>query len=103
MSTPKWTALERVVVWIGASGPIIGRANAMPLRRTVEDFGNIDANTDAWAEALSGISPLILLIGERKTKQLLRDVRGVPGIMALAVAPLGLLSILTSMVRLCGG
>jgi len=63
---------------------------------------NIDAAPDAWAESISGISPLILLIGERNAKQLLRTLRGPAGVASLAFAPLGLVSVMTSMVRLCG-
>jgi hypothetical protein len=62
----------------------------------------ISTGYDAWAEALSGVGPLILLIGEKNTKQLLREANGLPGILSMSFAPIGLLSVLTSMIRLCG-
>jgi hypothetical protein len=63
----------------------------------------IDPGHDAWAEALSGIGPLIMLIGDKNKKQLLREANGLLEILSMACAPLGLLSVLTSMIRLCGG
>ncbi|OCK78584.1 hypothetical protein K432DRAFT_259571, partial [Lepidopterella palustris CBS 459.81] len=51
---------------------------------------------------LSGIAPLVVLIGEKNTKQVLRDVRGFHNVYSLAVAPLGLISVLTSLIRLRG-
>lgn len=64
--------------------------------------GQVDSSADAWATALSDIGPLILLVGERSTKQLLRDVRGFSTAFSLATAPLGLVSIVTSLLRLRG-
>lgn len=77
-------------------------AGAYPLKRSAEGLGPIDPGKDAWADALSSVGPLVLLIGEKNTKQLLREVRGVSQILGLAFAPLGLISVLTSMIRLCG-
>ncbi|KAN0070744.1 hypothetical protein V8E54_010909 [Elaphomyces granulatus] len=74
--------------------------SALPIPRS--NIGSVDAGPDAWADTLVGVGPLILLIGERNTKQLLRDVHGLHNIFSLAFAPLGLLSVLTSMIRLCG-
>ncbi|KAF2467832.1 uncharacterized protein BDR25DRAFT_358104 [Lindgomyces ingoldianus] len=74
----------------------------LPIPRGLTSPGTVDPGVDAWAEALSGVGPLILLVGERNTKQLLRDMRGAHSILSLAFAPLGLLSVLTSMIRLCG-
>ncbi|KAL2405805.1 hypothetical protein ABEF95_002552 [Exophiala dermatitidis] len=64
--------------------------------------GAVDSSYDAWATALSDVGPLILLIGERSTKQLLRDVRSISGAFSLAAAPLGLVSIVTSLLRMSG-
>ena len=75
---------------------LIGRIWALPIG------GAVDSSYDAWATALSDVGPLILLIGERSTKQLLRDVRGVSEAFSLAAAPLGLVSIVTSLLRVSG-
>ncbi|KAI9859760.1 MAG: hypothetical protein M1813_006477 [Trichoglossum hirsutum] len=82
-----------------------GSAQGSPIAihpRYVQPIGLVESGTDAWAEALSGVGPLVLLVGERSTKQLLRNVRGVHNAFSLAAAPLGLLSVVTSVVRLCG-
>ena len=76
---------------------------SLPIRRNVAPIGTVDSGVDAWAEALSGVGPLVLLVGERNTKHLLRDMRGAHSILSLAFAPLGLISVLISMIRLCGG
>jgi hypothetical protein len=62
----------------------------------------LDPSTDEWSSTLSSISPLILLIGERTTKQVLRNVRSPSQAFSLASAPLGLLSIVTCLIRFCG-
>ncbi|KAF2263681.1 hypothetical protein CC78DRAFT_465258 [Lojkania enalia] len=80
---------------------ILQLAAAIPIRRS-EPFPSIDSGSDAWADALSGVGPLVLLIGERNTKQLLREISGLVDIFSMSFAPIGLLSVLTSMIRLCG-
>lgn len=70
--------------------------------RTVESIGFIDPSSDEWSSTLSGIGPLILLIGDRTTKQALRRLRGLSTSFSLAAAPLGLLAVLTSLIRMCG-
>ncbi|KAH8748186.1 hypothetical protein F5882DRAFT_370487 [Hyaloscypha sp. PMI_1271] len=70
--------------------------------RGIQSIGSIDPSTDEWSSTLSGIGPLILLVGERTTKQVLRNVRGVSSAFSLAAAPLGLLTVATSLIRFCG-
>lgn len=62
----------------------------------------IDSSADAWSDTVAGVGPLILLVGEQSTKQLLCTLTGVANAFSLATAPLGLLSIVTSLLRLCG-
>ncbi|KID80894.1 hypothetical protein MGU_11689 [Metarhizium guizhouense ARSEF 977] len=83
------------VLPVGGAVPIPGTSKSASLTPT-------DTGQDAWAEALSGIGPLILLIGEKNTKQLLREANGLPAILSMSLAPMGLLSVLTNMIRLCG-
>jgi len=73
-----------------------------PLDRRIQSIGSIDPSTDEWSSTLSGIGPLILLVGERTTKQVLRNVRSIASAFSLAAAPLGLLSVVTSLIRICG-
>src|SRR5579871_2029144 len=75
---------------------------ASPVPRGLILTRSLDYAPDAWADTLSGVGPLIILIGERNTKQLLRNFRGFHHIYSLALAPLGLLSLLTSTIRMCG-
>jgi len=70
--------------------------------RAIQSIGFVDPSSDEWSSTLSGIGPLILLLGERTTKQVLRSVRGFSTAFSLAAAPLGLLSVATSLIRFCG-
>jgi hypothetical protein len=91
--------LSGLVVWITLLTPI--QSYPLPIR-SVDSIISIDPSQDAWSDSLSGVGPLILLIGERATKQLLRNIRGPADAFSLAAAPLGLLSVVTSLIRLCG-
>jgi hypothetical protein len=75
---------------------------AAPLTREIQSIGSIDPSTDEWSSTLSGIGPLILLVGERTTQQVLRKVHSPSSAFSLAAAPLGLLSVVTSLIRFCG-
>jgi hypothetical protein len=70
--------------------------------RAIQSIGYVDPSTDEWSSTLSGIGPLILLVGERTTKQVLRNVHGFSTAFSLAAAPLDLLSVATSLIRFCG-
>ncbi|KAF4628697.1 hypothetical protein G7Y89_g9449 [Cudoniella acicularis] len=82
--------------------PSLSAAAPLHQLRNIESIGYIDPSTDEWSSTLSGIGPLILLVGERSTKQVLRNVRGIYDAFSLAAAPLGLLSVVTSLIRFCG-
>jgi hypothetical protein len=71
-------------------------------QRSVVPLQSVDASQDAWSSTLSGVGPLVLLIGEKSTKQVLRGVRGLPTALSLSTAPLGLFSLVSSFLRLCG-
>ena len=83
---------------------MIPQVNAFPLHTRANGNGGltIDPSSDAWAEIISGIGPLILLVGERTTKQLLRSVRAYHNALSIGTAPLGLLAVVTSLIRFCG-
>jgi hypothetical protein len=80
---------------------IIG-ASGFPLDPRSNGGLAVDPSSDAWAEIISGIGPLILLVGERTTKQLLRSVRAYYSALSIGTAPLGLLAVVTSLIRFCG-
>jgi len=84
---------------------LLPRILSVPLKhqpRIIQSIGYVDPSTDEWSSTLSGVGPLILLIGERSTKQVLRNIRGLSSAFSLAAAPLGLLSVATSLIRFCG-
>ncbi|KAH6710772.1 hypothetical protein BKA61DRAFT_612385 [Leptodontidium sp. MPI-SDFR-AT-0119] len=80
---------------------MLPQVNGFPLHTRGNGL-TIDPSSDAWAEIISGIGPLILLLGERTTKQLLRSVRTYDNALSIGTAPLGLLAVFTSLIRFCG-
>jgi hypothetical protein len=88
--------LETLILIILGTSQLVG---GVPLHLQTHA---IDPALDTWAEPIAGIGPLILLIGERSTKQVLQNVRGFHNAFCLAAAPLGLLSLVTNLIRLCG-
>lgn len=62
----------------------------------------VNAGEDLATDSLASISPLLILIGERVTKQLLRNITGLPSALSLATAPMGLITVVSSLLRLCG-
>jgi len=62
----------------------------------------IDPGRDMSADTLASIAPLLILIGERTTKQLLRNIRGFTTAFSLGAAPMGLVTVVSSLVRLSG-
>jgi len=88
--------LETLILIILSTSQLVG---GVPLHLRARA---IDPAPDNWAEPIACIGPLILLIGERNTKQVLQNVRGFHNAFCLAAAPLGLLSLVTHLIRLCG-
>lgn len=84
----------RTLLLLGVPQLVVGAPSLHPEQ--------LDPAPSAWAEPIAGVGPLILLIGERSTKQLLPNLRGLHNAFGLSAAPLGLLSIVTSLIRLCG-
>lgn len=60
------------------------------------------SSSEVWASVVANVTPLMALVGERHAKEYLRTMSGKRQLLNLAVAPLGILSILVSAVRLCG-
>ena len=61
-----------------------------------------DPGKELSTDSLASIAPLIILVGERSTKQLLRDIRGVVSSFSLAAGPMGLITVVSSLLRLTG-
>ena len=85
-------ALHRVAASpIGEYQPHIG---------LIRRFLAVDNSQDAWSDLVSGIAPLVLLIGERVTKQHLRESMTRAEYYMLGTAPFGLITSMVSMLRL---
>jgi hypothetical protein len=62
----------------------------------------IPSSSELWASVVANIAPLMALVGERHAKEYLRSIARKQQIFNLCVAPIGILSILVSAVRLSG-
>ena len=60
----------------------------------------IDAAQDEWSGLIAGIAPLVLLVGERITKQHLRESSSRLDYYLLGATPLGLITSVVSLLRL---
>ena len=70
-----------------------------PLRTTSPPFGQ---SSDTWAQVVANVAPLMALVGERNAKEYMRNASSWHQLLPLATAPLGILSILVSSIRLSG-
>lgn len=59
-------------------------------------------SSDVWAGVVANVSPLMILVGERNAKEHMRTASSWHQFMPLAAAPLGILSIMVSAIRLSG-
>ncbi|RYO18105.1 hypothetical protein AA0111_g10857 [Alternaria arborescens] len=62
----------------------------------------IVSSSDLWATVVANIAPLMALVGERHAKEYLRSMTSSEQIFNLSVAPVGILSILISTIRISG-
>ena len=62
----------------------------------------ITSSSDLWATVVANIAPLMALVGERHAKEYLRSMTSKTQVFDLSVAPIGILSILISAIRLSG-
>jgi hypothetical protein len=61
-----------------------------------------DGSTELWASVVANVAPLMALVGERNAKEYMRVASSRTQLFLMASAPLGILSILVSAVRLSG-
>lgn len=62
----------------------------------------IAQSSDSWAQVVANVSPLMTLLGERNAKEYMRTASSWHQLFVLAAAPLGILSITVSAIRLSG-
>lgn len=59
-------------------------------------------STDVWATVIANAAPLMALVGERNAKEFMRTVSNWHQLLLLSCAPLGILAISVSSIRLSG-
>jgi hypothetical protein len=59
-------------------------------------------STDVWASVIANVAPLMALVGERNAKEFMRTISTWHQLLLLSCAPLGILAILVSSIRLSG-
>jgi len=79
---------------------IIKFAHAYPLTHLTKRNISIESAQDDWSSLIAGIAPLVLLVGERITKQHLRESSSRFDYYILAATPLGLVTSVVSLLRL---
>ena len=77
-------------------------APALPGPADLVPPGEVHTGQELATDSLTSIAPLLILIGERIIKQLLRNITGLPSAFGLATAPMGLITVVSSLLRLCG-
>ncbi|MCJ1348474.1 hypothetical protein MMC31_006706, partial [Peltigera leucophlebia] len=66
------------------------------------DTSAVGQSGDVWASVVANVSPLMVLVGERNSKEHVRTASSWHQFMPLATAPLVILSILVGTIRLSG-
>jgi hypothetical protein len=59
-------------------------------------------STDIWASVIANVAPLMALVGDRNAKEFMRSISTWHQLLLLSCAPLGILAILVSSIRLSG-
>lgn len=67
-----------------------------------ENGAPIQNSADTWATVIANVAPLMALVGERNAKEHMRTASSWHQFLLLATAPLGILSIMVSALRLTG-
>ena len=76
------------------------QTKSLTLVRRGFQIPSIDNAQDAWSDLISGVAPLVMLVGERVTKQHLRESMTRVEYYMLGASPLGLVTSMVSMLRL---
>jgi hypothetical protein len=77
-----------------------GLAQCYPTQKS--GLSPIQQSSDAWAQVIANVAPLMTLVGERNAKEYMRTASSWCQLLTLATAPLGVLSIMVSAIRLSG-
>ena len=74
---------------------------AAPISTTGQPHA-IAQSSDVWAQVVANVAPLMALLGERNAKAYMRAASSWHRFLPMAAAPLGILTIMTSAIRLSG-
>lgn len=69
---------------------------------SLQDVMPVQDSADTWASVIANVAPLMALVGERNAKEYMRTASSWHQFSLLAAAPLGILSIMVSALRLTG-
>ncbi|KAF2867755.1 hypothetical protein BDV95DRAFT_622089 [Massariosphaeria phaeospora] len=69
---------------------------------TIAAYYPAQQSTDVWATVVANVAPLMALVGERNAKEFMRTVSAWHQLLLLSCAPLGILAIMVSSIRLSG-
>jgi hypothetical protein len=62
----------------------------------------VQQSNDVWASVVANVAPLMALVGERNAKEFMRTTTTWHQLLPLSAAPLGILAIMVSAIRLSG-
>ena len=62
----------------------------------------IESSSDVWATVVANVSPLLILVGEKHVKAYFKVMSGLPHYLLYAVGPIGLITAITTIIRLGG-
>ena len=67
-----------------------------------QDIVPLQQSNDVWASVVANVAPLMALVGDKNAKEYMRNASSWHRFVPLAAAPLGILSIVVSAIRLSG-
>jgi len=62
----------------------------------------IESSSDVWAAVVANVGPLLILVGEKHVKAYFKVMSGLPHYLLYAVGPIGLITAITTIIRLGG-
>ncbi|KAK1833705.1 hypothetical protein QBC39DRAFT_380561 [Podospora conica] len=99
----------RLLVVLQVFWVYLSSARALPLiseirKRATTDQGStsITSSNDLWAQVIANVAPLMVLVGEKNAKEYMRTASSWPQFWCMSTAPLGIISIMISAIRLSG-
>jgi hypothetical protein len=89
-----WSSLFILAVLLLCSG--------RPAPIDTQSLDPAQQSTDVWASVIANVAPLVALLGEKNAKEYMRTIYVWHQLLLLSCAPLGILAITVSSIRLSG-